>query len=294
MIVLSEASPQLPDSASLRDIQRATEAARFAGCQVYSIVQDLPEGISMDDAMWHIPSQPHPTPAIWIGYIPLPAHYETVYQAALAKNIRFLNTPAEFRRAEEFDQFYPFIADLTAKSFVTSSVTECLNAAEILSYPVFLKGTIQSLKADGPSACIAHNPEQLSAISSRLLQHQRRSLGKVIVRSLIHLRHVRKSPQGFPLGREYRIFVCHSQIVGMGYYWEGDDALTDLSASERTHLESLAIQVSQRLQVPYIAIDIGQTSDGEWIVIEVGDGQFSGLSQVPIHALWSALVNAYA
>ena len=119
MIVLSEASPQLPPSASASDIDRATEAARLAGWKVYHIPQEFPEGVSADDALWHVPELDRTTDAIWIGYIPLPPHYEEVYAAALRRNIRIVNSPEEFRRAEEFDRFYPILDELTAKSAVT-------------------------------------------------------------------------------------------------------------------------------------------------------------------------------
>jgi len=32
-------------------------------------------------------------------------------------------------------------------------------------------------------------------------------------------------------------------------------------------------------------------AQGEWRVIEVGDGQFSGLSQIPVHQLWARLTD---
>ena len=289
MIALSEASPQLPDSASLRDIILATEAARFAGWQVYSIPQDLPQGVSADDAMWHIPPQPGIVPAVWIGYIPLPSHYEQIYQAALSRNIRLLNSPDQFRRAEEFDQFYPFIADLTAESRCVSDLAECSEAARHLGYPVFLKGTIQSNKAKGIGSCVAHDDEQLATIATTLLSSHRRSLGKVIVRKLLDLRHSRIGPGGFPFGREYRVFLHAGQVVGLGYYWEGEDELASLDPSERDQVTRLALEAFRRLEVPYLTVDIGQTRLGDWIVIEVGDGQFSGLSQIPVHQLWARL-----
>jgi hypothetical protein len=289
MIALSEASPQLHDSASLRDITHATEAARFAGWQVYSIPQDLPEGVSADDALWHIPRQPEIVPGVWIGYIPLPSHYEQIYEAALSRNIRLLNSPEQFRRAEEFDRFYPFIADLTAESRCVSGMVECEEAAQQLGYPVFLKGTIQSQKAKGIGSCVAHDPEQLATIATALLGNHRRSLGTIIVRKLLDLRHSRIGPGGFPFGREYRVFVHAGHVVGLGFYWEGEDELAALDPTEREQVSGLALEAFRRLEVPYLTVDVGQTRQGDWIVIEVGDGQFSGLSQIPVHQLWTRL-----
>ncbi|RBP44560.1 uncharacterized protein DUF4343 [Roseimicrobium gellanilyticum] len=289
MLVLSEASPQLPPSASASDIQRSTEAAQLAGCKVYHIPQDLPEGVSAEDALWHIPMQEQKTAAIWIGYIPLPSHYEAIHAAALAKNIRIINAPAEFRRAEEFDRFYPRLAEITARSAVADSIETCEAAAVQIGYPVFVKGTIQSLKSKGVDACVAHDAAQLRDIAGRILQSYRRSLGKVIVRELVSLRHSRTGPGGFPLGREYRVFVLQGEVVGLGYYWEGDDELAALHEDETRLISSLACEAARRVDVPYLTVDIGQRDNGDWLVIEVGDAQFSGLSQVSIHALWHRL-----
>jgi glutathione synthase/RimK-type ligase-like ATP-grasp enzyme len=292
MLVLSEASPQLPPSASASDIQRSTEAAQLAGCKVYHIPQDLTEGVSADDAMWHIPAQAHEVEAIWIGYIPLPAHYEAIHAAALARNIRIINAPDEFRRAEEFDRFYPLLGDLTARSAVADSLDACEEASRQIGFPVFVKGTIQSLKSKGVDACVAHDLSQLREIAGRILQSHRRSLGKVIVRELVSLRHTRIGPGGFPFGREYRAFVLRGEVVGLGYYWEGEDDLAALSEEESQTVHALACEAARRVDVPYLTVDIGQRTNGDWLVIEVGDAQFSGLSQVSIHALWNRLASS--
>jgi hypothetical protein len=52
---------------------------------------------------------------------------------------------------------------------------------------------------------------------------------------------------------------------------------------------ALAVQASRRVGTPFIVVDVGQLETGEWIVIEVGDGQFAGLSQVPVLELWSRM-----
>jgi hypothetical protein len=77
----------------------------------------------------------------------------------------------------------------------------------------------------------------------------------------------------------------------MGYYWEGDDPLKELSHSEEEAVRSLALEAAGRLDVPYITIDIGQLEDGRWIVIETGDAQFSGVSQIPLLQLWNNIAN---
>lgn len=257
---------------------------------MYHIPQDLPEGISADDALWHIPKQRETTAGFWIGYIPFAEHYTAIYEAALKRNIRLINSPRQFCFAEEFDLYYPVLADLTAKSMMAESLEACEKAAEWIGYPVFLKGTVQSLKADGVDSCIVHSPEQLRRVAGKLFLNIRKTLGRVIVRQILPPRHCRKGPGNFPLGREYRCFVLHHEVVGLGPYWEGEDALSQLTAEEECEVRQLAEEAGRRMKVPFVAVDIGQLETGEWKVIEAGDGQFSGLSQVPRQALWHRLV----
>jgi hypothetical protein len=120
-------------------------------------------------------------------------------------------------------------------------------------------------------------------------QSEYRSRGRVILRRLVRLRHARTSDQGFPLGREYRVFLHEGRPLEYGYYWEGDDPLCWLSAAEETDVLELAATAAGRLGVPYLAVDVGQTEDGDWIVIEPGDGQFAGLSAVEPLRLWNKL-----
>lgn len=289
MIVLSEASSRLEPSASARDIQIMTDTAHLMGCRVYSIPQDFDLCETAENALAHIPDQARETAALWIGYIPTPERYGAIYEAALAKNIRFLNSPDEHLRAQEFDRAYPFLAELTPKSVVVTEIGQCKNLGDSLGFPVFVKGTVQSRKLRGWRACVAETMEELVALVTALFELEARTRGRVIVRELARLRHARVSAQGFPFGREFRVFILRGEIVGDGYYWEGDDPLRTLTVSERRIVLDLATVAAARLAVPYVAVDVGQREDGRWIVIETGDAQFSGISQISPIQLWSNL-----
>ena len=289
MLVLSESSPQLKHSASTVDLYKATEAAKIAGCKVYYIPQDFSECEIAENAIWHIPEQDEPTLALWIGYIPLPEHYNDLYNAALSKNIRLINSPEEYRTAMEFDKYYPLIENLTFNSGVFDSLEEIEKQKNSIEYPLFIKGTVQSLKSKGIEACVANNSDELLKISKKIFSLKRRSLGKVIVREYKPLRHIRKTGLGFPIGREYRVFMYKNRIIEFGYYWEDTDELSELNPVEQKEIFSLCERVSKAVDVPYLSIDIGQKEDKEWIVIELGDAQFSGTSQMPLNTLWNKL-----
>lgn len=289
MIVLSEAIEQIERSASANENKLMTEAAKLLGCKVYYIPRDFERCDTAENALWHIPNYPQETAAIWIGYIPEFERYEAIYAAALAKGIKLINTPLEHRTALEFDLFYPHLKGLTPESLVITSTNQCIEAGELLGFPVFVKGAVQSRKRQGWESCVANNHEELLRLTEWLLKLKYGSRGRVIVRKLVKLQHKRLAPNGFPMGREFRCFICNEKILKYGYYWDGKDDLSKLSIEDEKQVLSLAVLASKRLKVPYIAIDIGQLESGEWIVIETADAQFAGLCQIPALELWNKL-----
>jgi len=286
MIILSEASSQMEPTPSSQDLHASTEAARITGCRVYYIPQDFTGIDSAADALAHIPDQAVETPGIWIGYIPTPEHYEAIYHAALDKGIRLLNTPEQHLRAQEFDRAYARLEGLTPRSAIVTDPDQCEAAVSLLGLPVFVKGIVQSRKARGWKACVADSLPELQALTSQYLSLEDRTRGRVAVRELARLRFVNKTALGFPIGREFRVFMHGSQVLGHGYYWDGGDPLSKLTVQEEGDVLALAAEAAQRMDVPFLAVDVGQLDDGRWIVIETGDAQFSGVSRMPMLALW--------
>ena len=289
MILLAESPELLAPSCSRDDIARSLQAARIAGAQIYTIPPDFNLCETAENALAHVPFQPHQTPAIWLGYIPDAARYGAIYDAAFAKNIRLFNTPGQHARAQEFDVAYPFLESLTPRSFTLFSAADCPRAVAEIGFPMFLKGAIQSRKARGWRACVAHSEAELDELSAHLWNLENRSRGRVIARELVKLRYAR-THDDFPLGREYRVFILRGEVLSLGYYWPGTDPLSALSHAESQVVRALSIEAANRLQVPYVAIDIGQLEDESWIVIEAGDAQFAGLSCNEPLSLWNRLI----
>lgn len=288
MIALSEDSPRLDPSPSAASLKTMTEAARIVGCRICYIPQEEIVDSAVT-ALACVPKQSDPTPGVWIGYVPSKEWYAAVYAEALRKNIRLLNTPEEHLNVQEFDRAYARLRELTPESVIITQSQECARAVRQLGLPVFVKGAVQSRKARGWKACVAETQEELERLCVALLDLDTRSRGRVVVRRLVKLRHHRVSAQGFPFGREYRVFLYRGEVLGLGYYWEGDDPLKPLSPEDQRRVLALAQEAARRVDSPFLAVDIGQTEAGNWIVIETGDAQFSGVSQAPLLALWSAI-----
>jgi hypothetical protein len=158
-----------------------------------------------------------------------------------------------------------------------------------LGLPLFVKGSVRSLKQFGIEACVGRDRDAVLRIVRRLFELPFHARGSVILRRLLPLRFERSTPEGFPLGREYRVFLYKSVVLDYGYYWEGSDPLERMSVIEESEMLGLAVEASRRLDVPYLAMDVGQVEGGEWFVIEPGDAQFAGFSKVNVLKLLSRL-----
>ncbi len=287
LIVLSEAYQHLR-SASAEELNQADQAARQAGCLIYPIPADF-TFMSVEQALIEVPFQPTMQVGAWIGFIPGLKHYTAIYEAALLKNIRLLNSPEQYQRAQEFDLAYPYLQGLTPESFVVDSLDQCDQAFCALGAPVFVKGAIQSRKRKGWKACVAYQAQELEDIVKDLFELPEFTGGRILIRRLVPLKITGKFGDDFPKGREYRCFVYQGQIIGLAYYWEGQDPFGPLTESERSQVIELAQKSAQKLAVPYFCVDVGQCEDDSWTIIETGDAQFTSVSQLPINELWQNL-----
>lgn len=304
MIVLTEYNRRVhPITPSVLDLRMHTETARTLGCPVYELLPDerdedgnrlgTPEEICQAAPSFSGATALPPVLAAWIGFIPTEDRYEMLAQKASERNIRLLNTPDQHFRAMQLHLAYPFIKPFTpATAFITGVDGLDRAVSEVGGYPIFIKGDVQSMKSFGPAMCFANTAEVAKDIIKVLAKRKARTLGTIAIRAKADLRHSRESTNGFPLGREYRVFLYNHKVLSLGYYWDADDPLKELSGSERSEVIDLATRVSKSMAVPYICVDVGQLSDGSWCCIETGDPQVAGLSQNKPLELWSALKDA--
>lgn len=277
-----------------KDTLATATAARTAGCQVFGFSSDYDILGTAEEALEHIPALPAPAPAVWLGFVPSPERYRDIYEAARARNLLLLNTPEEFQLTSELDKFYPRLGKLTFRTVGLSDISGCADAASTLGFPVFVKGAVRSARTRGWRACVAENIDELEALAGDLFAMENRSRGRVVVRELARLRHVRVTEHGFPLGREYRVILYRGEVLGFGYYWEGYDPLSALTTDEETRVLALAREGARRVGVPFMTIDVGQLESGEWKIIETGDPQFAGWSHAPRVEVFTKLLRTLA
>src|ERR1044071_2923072 len=216
MIVISEAESEVGVSASARDNFEMTEAAKLIGCIVYHIPKDFSQCENAENALWHVPTRTQPTLGVWVGFIPAPERYEAIYNELLNKQIRLLNNPEEHLVAQEFDRAYPKLQGITPRSLILISPDEGRQVGAELRFPVFVRGAVRSRKAAGLKACVANTDSELQLLVRQFFDSEYRSRGRVIVREFVKLKHSRSSKEGFPLGREYRLFLYNKRVLGFG------------------------------------------------------------------------------
>lgn len=281
----------MPPSASKRDLEASARAAEWAGFEVSFIEPDFSRCGDAEGALAHLAKGPA-RPALWLGYIPTVERYEAIYQAAAALGLWLPNTPEQHRRAMELHRAYPHLSGLTPATAWAESVQGCLEAGQELGYPIFVKGSVQSLKAEGWKACVAATPQELEALAGRLLKSDSRSRGRVVLRQLLELRHAQTSGLGFPIGREYRVFCYQAKAMTTAYYWDCSDDFGQPTEAENAAIHQLAEQAARRLGVPFCSVDVGQAQDLTWWVVETADGQFTGLSRDAVAGHWHRLATA--
>ena len=287
MVIVFSDIPSRKTSINAHETRAIVEAAELFGCRVFAIPSNFDECETAENALSYVPRFDEPTLCIWTGFIPSIERYQSIYEAARKKNVFLVNTPEQHRLAMEFDMFYPLIQDLTPKSVVIHDSTELAQVINQLVFPVFVKGAVKSNKDDGWSAVIANNLEELTNLVNQSFKRTHRSRGKVIIREMVELNAVAVDQNNFPIGREYRAFLYKGEILAYGFYWDEYDDSSPLSRKDKQTISSLLNEVGKRMDTPFISVDIGQLKNGDWIVIEIGDGQFSGLSQIPVLELWS-------
>ncbi|MEM1245159.1 MAG: ATP-grasp domain-containing protein, partial [Acidobacteriota bacterium] len=289
MIAVVDIDAQRDDSASGNAVRHIANLAERSGWRSYAVPRDFDAVGGADNALWHVPTFESPQRAVWVGYMAPPDVYEKAYEGLASRNVFLINNPDQHLRSEEFDAWYPQLEDLTCLSAVVETPEEAVYAAQRIGYPVFLKGTVQSLKAEGLSSCRADNDGEVIAVATRLLQHASRTRGRVVVREMMQLRSSGVGPTGMPATREFRVFVLDGTVADTGYYWPIEDSLAKLQETECRTIERLAVKVQETIDVPWLAVDIGQLDNGDWQMIEIGDAQFAGTCHASPFRLLEAL-----
>lgn len=261
---------------------RLADAARGLGHQVHVLPPEgkhegprIP-GLQRGDFRW----------GLFFGEAPSAERYRALHDEARALNVTLLNDPTQHHVAEDLSRTVAALGTLTAKTAVVERAEQLDTALGLIAPPVFVRGALTSAKAQGWSACVAKDAGGAKALVSTLLADGR---GPALVREMLPLRRLERVQQGFPVAREYRLFVLDADVLALGSYWEEQDPFGRLTERDEQEIRTLAHEVAKRVKVPWLAVDVGQLESGEWRVIETGDPCSAALGSVQPRVLLSAV-----
>ena len=227
---------------------------------------------------------------IYRGWMMRPEMYERFYELLARQGIILINDPEEYSRYHLLPNWYDSFREETPASVWTEgdSVDEVLEAAKELSGPYIVKDYVKSRKHEWYDACFvpdAAYKNTLRTIVENFISRQGEDLvGGVVLRKYVKLKEAGHHPQsGMPLSEEYRIFLLGREIMAAGGYWSED--LKQLSEEELEWVRSVA----ERVRSDLVTLDLARKEDGKLIIMEFGDGQVSGLQQLPPERFYDLL-----
>lgn len=224
-----------------------------------------------------------------IARVGAPQCYSSLYHQCADQGIRLVNSPEQHQCGSELPEWYPCISDLTPRSAWFDSPPDPEVVAEVIGWPVFVKGARQTSRHD-PAKAVARNAAEYKQLIERYCSDAILSWQQCVIRELVQLRPV-SAEQSFKIqpSFEFRTFWLRKQLVGAGPYWS-QFASYSWSSAERDACLAVAEAAAERVDCPFLVVDMAQTVDGRWIVIECNDAQESGYAGVSPFSLWNEIL----
>lgn len=284
--------PQWPDDLFVEEYRFAAEHFQTA-----LMSHELLTAGRADAAISKVRAQDQMEWAVYRGWMVTPEQYTALYEALLAKNIRLMNTPAQYRLCHYLPEAYPFIRDHTPKTLVFPAGTPMTTITQQLqatfgSRPIIVKDYVKSQKGLFDEAFFipaADNAEKVAEVVNNFLAIQGDMLAEGLVfREFVPLRLLDGVKyHNLPVSVEYRIFVCQHRPLIATNYWGGlypEDCKPPIDQIMR-YVKDLDSQ--------FFTVDVAQTAANEWVVIETGDAQVSGLQTLSPQIFYAALITDF-
>ena len=192
-----------------------------------------------------------------------PDMYQKFYEKLKNKGIELINTPNEYNKYHLLPGWYKDFEDCTAKSAWTEDFSE-ESLKELLSKfegAVIVKDYVKSRKHEWYEACFIEDVKDtenaLKVIKNFIERQDDLLTGGIVLREFIDLKSIGKHKEsGMPISDEYRVFVLDNEIKWVK-------------------------EICKRIDSRFVTIDLARKSNDELVVMELGDGQVSGLQDIP-------------
>lgn len=219
---------------------------------------------------------------IYRGWMLKPVQYQQLYDGLLEKNIKLVNSPAQYKFCHYFPESYELIKDYTPKSTFKTldgkfNLEEFKNELGIFgNKAIVIKDYVKSQKHYWKEACYipdASDKEQVNSVVAKFIELQDVDFNEGLVfREFIELEELTNhSESGMPLTKEFRVFVRNKKVMTTYKYWDEGDYKDVEPLLERFE------EIIQEIDSNFFTMDIAKKKDGDWIIVELGDGQVAGL-----------------
>ena len=226
--------------------------------------------------------------AIYRGWMMKPELYALFYEKLKEHNIILINTPEEYKRYHLLPCWYGDFAEETAKSAWTTEpkIHEAFDLLKQFEDSVIIKDYVKSRKHEWYDACfIPHITEKSNAynvIANFVTRQGENITGGIVIRDFVKLNSIGYHEiSGMPVSEEYRAFIYAGQILIVDHYWSPNHPLS-LTQDEKLWLDRQVAKINSN----FATIDFARKTDGSLIIMELGDGQVSGLQQIPPDAFY--------
>ncbi len=257
----------------------------------------LVRGDEPDRIVRRVPAHPESRLAAYRGWMVTPAQYRVLYEALIARGIRLINDPDQYRHGHYLPENYPVIEGRTPRSLWLTGdlgIDRIMDAlAPFGGGSVIVKDYVKSRKHEWVEACFipsAADRQAVERVVGRFLELQGEDLNEGLVfREFVEFEPIGIHPRsGMPLTEEYRTFWLDGAPIDWASYWDGG-----ADRDRRPPIERFT-EVAASVRSRFFTMDLARRRDGEWMIVEVGDGQVSGLPRESDAArFYEALVRAW-
>lgn len=220
---------------------------------------------------------------IYRGWMMKPEMYALFYEKLKERNIILVNSPEEYSRYHLLPGWYEDFKEDTAKSAWTkgTDVKDALHLLGDFQGSVMVKDYVKSRKHEWYDACFipqaADTPLAQTIIQNFITRQGESLIGGIVLREFLQLKSAGfHEISGMPISEEYRAFVFCGRLLIVDDYWlEGHEAV--FGAGDLQWIEQQLAKITS----PFVTMDFARTTDGKLVIMELGDGQVSGLQQIP-------------
>jgi ATP-grasp domain, R2K clade family 3 len=264
------------------DFEEEHRSALEQGYQVGLISYEDINELSIAKSIARVQESQKAELAIYRGWMIKPLKYKLLYEELLKKNVKLINSPAEYSTCHYLPLSYDYIKEITPITnwIEMKGEVDFDKIFELTSVfnddPIIVKDYVKSQKHNWNEACFipkASDKNVVKKIVSTFIELQGSDLNEGLVfRKFENLEFLTNhSKSNMPLTKEFRLFFLNGNIIQKYNYWdEGDygDTKPDLQKFEA---------IGKKVKSNFFTMDIAKKKDREWIVMELGDGQVSGL-----------------